>query len=100
MSVLGKVWHVYVGGSWVGTLTPTGTQGDWVEASFSPGDAWGNFAPWFIQAAEAFGAEDEESWQSPLSQLAMMGVSLVADDGETHANPTVITDGSSGWFAV
>ncbi len=100
VSLPGKVWHVYVGQSWVGTLTPTGQDGDWIGAGFSQGDAWGNFAPWFVKAAEAHQSGSEADWQEAQSQLAMMGVTLVSDDGETHANPTVITDGISGWFAV
>lgn len=100
MSVLDKVWHVYVGQSWVGTLTPTGADESWCYADFSPGDAWGNFAPWFIKAAEAFNAGDEARWQSVYDQLMLMGVTLAADDGESYYNPTVITDGNSGCFAI
>ena len=100
MSVLDKVWHVYVGQSWVGTLTPTGADGSWYYADFSPGDAWGNFAPWFIKAAEAFNAGDEAGWQSVYDQLMLMGVTLVADDGESYHNPIMIMDGNSVRFAV
>ncbi len=100
MSVLDKVWHLYIGQSWLGTLTPVNVDGDWVVAEFAQGDAWGNFAPWFVNSAKAFEEGDDEGWQLVYGQLSAMGIALVADDGETVEGPTVITNGDTAWFAV
>lgn len=100
VSVLDKAWHLYVGQSWVGTLTPTGSDETWYQASFSPGDGWGNFAPWFQRAYEAFSNGDEAGWNNWYSQLSQMGLVLTADDGESYQNPTIHIDGSSAWFLV
>ena len=100
MSILDKPWHIYVGDSWIGTLMPTTSDDTWYYADFSEGDAWGNFAPWFKQAYEAFRAEDDAAWQNIYSQLRLMGLALRSDDGESHANVTVHIDGSSAWFVV
>ena len=100
MGILGAVWHLYVGQSWVGTLTPTGADETWYYADFVEGDAWGNFAPWFTTAFEAFQSGDEEAWQNIFGQLHMMGMALVAESGATYENPTVLIDGSSAWFVV
>ncbi len=99
MGISDKTWHLHVGGSWVGTLTPTGSDDTWYYASFSQGDAWGNFAPWFEQAAKAQQAGDA-GWQTTYDQLIAMGVTISADDGETYQNPTVLIDGGSAWFVV
>jgi len=98
--MLDKSWHIFVGESWVGTLHPTGADDDWIQADFEEGDAWGNFAPWFIKAAEAYADGDEAGWQSWISQLVAMGLTLRADDGESYASPTVIIEGGQAWFAV
>lgn len=98
--MLSKSWYVYIGESWVGTLHPTSADDEWVQADFEEGDAWGNFAPWFIKAADAYQAGDEAEWQNWTSQLAAMGLNLRADDGENYASPTIIVDGSQAWFAV
>lgn len=100
MSVLDNVWHLYIGQSWLGTLTPFEVGGDWIVAEFAQGDAWGNFAPWFVTAAKAFEVGDEEGWQTVYGQLAAMGIALVSDDGETLDSPTVITDGATAWFVA
>lgn len=100
MSIQDKTWHLYVGDSWLGTLTPTGADSDWHYAAFTPGDAWGNFKPWFIQAADAHKAGDDAAWNNVFSQLTVMGLALVADDGERYDNPTVVVDGSNAWFVV
>ncbi len=93
MSVLDKTWQVYLGGSHIGTLVPTGSDGGWVYADFQPGDAWGNFAPWFQQAAG--GSEDA------FNQLLQMGLSLVADqDGETLDSPQLAINGGSARFSA
>jgi hypothetical protein len=93
-----KAWHITVGGTWIGTLTPSGTDGEWVTASFSPGDGWGNFAPWFAQAYAAFAGGDQAGWQKVYEQLTLMKIAIAADDGESHANPTIHIDGSNAWF--
>jgi hypothetical protein len=95
-----KAWQITVGGTWIGTLTPTGADGGWVTASFAPGDGWGNFAPWFAQGYAAFAAGDEAGWKNVYSQLTTMGVAITADDGETHANPTIHIDGSNAWLSA
>ncbi len=100
MSIQDKVWHVYVGQSWIGTLTPTNADANWYYATFTPGDAWGNFAPWFQKAVEAHKAGDEAGWQQWYSQLTTMGVSIAADDGESYQNPTIHIDGGNAWFVV
>ena len=100
MALTEKNWHIYVGGSLIGTLTPTGSDGQWVTASFAPGDGWGNFAPWFAQAYAAFQSGDDAGWQNVYSQLATMKLSIAADDGETHPNPTIHIDGTNAWIAV
>lgn len=93
MSALDKTWQVYLGGAHIGTLAPAGIDGEWVVADFQPGDAWGNFAPWFQQAA----AGDEDSF----NQILQMGLSVVADqDGETIDGPALYIDGSSARFVV
>jgi hypothetical protein len=98
--MLSKSWYVFVGESWVGTLHPTGSDDEWIQADFEEGDAWGNFAPWFVKAAEAYQAGDEPGWQSWTLQLTAMGLSLRADDGESFSSPTIIIDGGQAWFAV
>lgn len=99
MGVLGTVWRLYVGSSLIGTLIPTGVDGEWVHAEFSAGDVWGNFAPWFRKAAEAYHAGDNPAWNELHAQLYMMGMTLTRDDGgETIRNPTVIVDGPDAWF--
>jgi hypothetical protein len=95
-----KTWHLYVSGTWLGTLTPSGTDGGWCIASFSPGDGWGNFAPWFEKAYQAFQAGDDAGWQAVYQQLTLMKLSISADDGESHANPTVHISGGNAWFSV
>jgi hypothetical protein len=101
LSVLDTVWHLYVGSSWIGSLAPTGVDGEWVHAEFNEGDAWGNFAPWFQQAAEAYNAGDDDGWDDIYGQLYMMGMTLAPDDGgEVIPNPTVIVDGPDAWFIV
>lgn len=100
MDVLATTWYLYVGQSWIGTLTPTGADEDWYFADFAEGDAWGNFAPWFIKAYEAYADGDDAGWQSVYDQLNMMGMSLVAESGETFENPTVLIDGPNAWFVV
>ena len=62
--MLNKVWHVYVGDSWVGTLTPTGSDESWFYANFNQGDAWGNFAPWFQRAMECHNCGDDAGWHN------------------------------------
>lgn len=96
--MLDKTWHLYIGQSWLGTLTPNGSDDNWYYADFTEGDAWGNFAPWFKQAAEA--QKSGGDWEAVYQQLYMMGLSLVADDGESFENPAVFVDGSSAWFVV
>lgn len=96
--MLDKVWHLYIGQSWLGTLTPTGADDNWYYADFTQGDAWGNFAPWFNKAAEAQMSGGD--WESVYQQLYHMGLSLVADDGETYERPQVFVDGGSAWFIV
>lgn len=100
MSITEKVWHIYIGESWLGTLTPTGADENWYYADFGEGDAWGNYRPWFMQALEAHQAGDDASWENIYSQLLMMGLALVADDGETYQEPTIHIDGGSAWFLV
>ena len=100
MSITDKTWHVYVGESWIGSLTPSGADDDWYYADFSQGDAWGNFAPWFQQAVEAHKAGDEATWQNVYSQLTAMGLTIRADDGESYNNPTIHIDGGNAWFIV
>jgi hypothetical protein len=100
VSILDKTWHIYLGGSHIGTLTPTGADDNWYYANFTQGDAWGNFAPWFQQALTAFNAGDSAKWEGIYSQLTMMGLSLHADDGESYANPTLHIDGGTAWFTV
>ena len=100
MDVLNTLWHLYVGQSWVGTLTPTDADDTWYYAVFSQGDAWGNFAPWFVKAYEAYAAGDEAGWQNVYDQLYLMGMTLVAEDGDAYENPTVLVDGSQAWFVV
>lgn len=100
MALTDKAWHITVGGTWIGTLTPTGTDGDWVTASFTPGDGWGNFAPWFARAYAAFAAGDSAAWENIYSQLTLMKLSISADDGESYANPTIHIDGSNAWFSA
>ena len=98
MSALEKVWHVYVGDSWVGTLTPTGSDDEWYYANFSQGDAWGNFAPWFQHATEAYNGGDEAGWHNWYSQITAMGLLISSDDGESYRNPTLHIDGDNAWF--
>ena len=100
MSILDKTWHVYVGGSYIGTLTPTGSDDHWYYADFTQGDAWGNFAPWFKQAVDAFNAGDNAKWEGVYSQLTAMGLTLSSDDGEAYDAPTLHIDGGSAWFVV
>lgn len=100
MALADKTWQITVGGTWIGTLTPTGADGQWVTAAFAPGDGWGNFAPWFSQAYAAFSGGDEAAWQATYSQLTMMGLAITADDGESVANPTIHIDGSNAWFSA
>jgi hypothetical protein len=100
MALTDKAWHITVGGTWIGTLTPTGSDGQWVTASFTQGDAWGNFAPWFSQAYAAFSAGDEAGWQNVYNQLTMMKIAIAADDGETYATPIIHIDGSNAWFSA
>ena len=100
MDVLNTLWHLYVGQSWIGTLTPTDADDTWYYAVFSQGDAWGNFAPWFVKAYEAYAAGDEAGWQNVYDQLYLMGMTLVAEDGDAYENPTVLVDGSQAWFVV
>ena len=100
MDILGKEWQVFVGQSWIGTLTPTGADDDWYYADFTAGDAWGNFAPWFQQAIDAFEAEDDVAWESIYSQLVAMGITMRADDGETYTSFTLYVDGDSAWFVI
>lgn len=100
MDVLNTLWHLYVGQSWVGTLTPTDADDTWYYAVFSQGDAWGNFAPWFVKAYEAYAAGDEAGWQNVYDQLYLMGMALVAEDGDAYENPTVLVEGSQAWFVV
>jgi hypothetical protein len=82
------------------TLTPTGSDDQWYTASFSPGDAWGNFAPWFQKAYEAFSQGDEAGWDGWYSQLTRMGLTLSSDDGESYQNPTIHVDSDRAWFVV
>lgn len=98
MSALDKVWHVYIGSSWVGTLTPTGSDDEWYYADFAAGDAWGNFAPWFQSAYECYRGGDEVGWHNWFAQLTAMGLTLSADDGEAYRNPTLHIDGTRAWF--
>ncbi len=100
MSVLDKTWNLYVGQSWIGALTPTGSENEWVLASFAQGDGWGNFAPWFQKAYDAFSSGDEAGWDNWYSQLTRMGLVLSSDDGEAYQNPTVHIDGTHAWFVV
>ena len=100
MDVLNTLWHLYVGQSWIGTLTPTDADDTWYYAVFSQGDAWGNFAPWFVKAYEAYAAGDEAGWQNVYDQLYLMGITLVAEDGDAYEDPTVLVDGSQAWFVV
>jgi hypothetical protein len=100
VGITDKVWQVYVGDSWIGTLTPTGADDNWYYADFTQGDAWGNFAPWFKQAFEAHQAGDEATWQNVYSQLTLMGLTITADDGEAYDNPTLHIDGNSAWFVA
>lgn len=100
MALTDKVWHVSLGGSYIGTLTPSGTDGQWTTAAFAPGEAWGNFAPWFAQAFAAFKSGDNAAWQGIYQQITMMGLAIAADDGESYSNPTLHIDGASAWFAV
>ncbi len=100
VAITDKVWHVYVGQSWIGTLTPTNADNQWYYASFAPGDAWGNFAPWFAQAVQAHTAGDQAGWEKVYQQLTLMKLTLSADDGESYANPTLHIDGANAWFTV
>ena len=100
MALTDKTWQITVGGTWIGTLTPTGSDGQWVTATFSPGDGWGNFAPWFAQAYAAFSGGDEAAWQTTYSQLTMMGLAITADDGESLSSPTIHIDGANAWIAA
>ena len=100
MALTDKAWHVSIGGTYIGTLTPNGSDGQWVTASFAQGDGWGNFAPWFQQAYAAFSAGDDATWQTVYQQLTLMHLSIAADDGETHASPTLHIDGGNAWFSV
>lgn len=100
MDVLNTLWYLYVGQSWVGTLTPTGAEDGWYFATFLEGDAWGNFAPWFVKAYEAYSAGDEAGWQRVYDQLCLMGLVLVAEDGDAYENPTILIDGSQAWVVV
>jgi hypothetical protein len=95
-----KQWHVYVGQSLIGTLIPTGCDDTWYYADFNQSDAWGNFAPWFQKAAEASNGGDDAEWNKWYSQLTMMGLAITADDGESHANPTLNIDGQKAWFTL
>jgi hypothetical protein len=95
-----KAWHISVGDTVIGSLTPTGADGQWVTATFAPGDGWGNFAPWFSQAYAAFAAGDEAGWQTTYTQLTTMGLAITADDGETYASPTIHIDGTNAWFSA
>ncbi len=100
MAVLDKVWQVYVGEAWIGTLSPTGSDSEWYYADFAQGDDWGNFAPWFDQAAAAFKAGDDSAWQNWHGQLTAMGLTITADDGESVHNPTLTINGSNAWFVI
>lgn len=98
--MLGKTWYVYVGSSWVGTVDPVGNSGDWIEANFHEGDHWGNFAPWFTRAFDAYHAGDDGTWDDVYGQLATMGIVLEAEDGERYENPTLLINGGSAWIAT
>ncbi|NDJ53378.1 MAG: hypothetical protein GYB68_09880 [Chloroflexi bacterium] len=98
MGVQEKVWHMFIGDSWLGTLTPTGADDSWYYADFNAGDSWGNFAPWFEQAVAAHMSGDDAGWENVYSQLLTMGLILSSDDGEVLNGPTVHIDGSSAWF--
>ena len=100
MSIMEKNWHIYVGDSWIGTLTPVGADGDWIEADFAEGNGWGNFAPWFQKTADAYHAGNDDEWDNWYSQLTAMGLIIEADDGEAYTNPTLIIEGNSAWFRV
>ncbi len=95
-----KNWHIYIGNSYIGTLTPTGADDQWYQATFTAGDAWGNFAPWFNQAFAAHQSGDQAGWQNVYQQLTLMGLTITADDGESYSNPTILIDGGSAWFVV
>jgi hypothetical protein len=100
MNPLGKIWHVYVGDSWVGTLTPTGADDQWYYAQFSEGDAWGNFAPWFERAVECINCGDDSGWHTWYSQLTAMGIVITSEDGESYRNPTLHIHGNDAWFVL
>ena len=100
MSITEKLWQVYVGQSWIGTLSPTGSDDNWFYADFTEGDGWGNFAPWFKNAIEAHKSGDNATWETTYQQLTMMGLTISAEDGESYSNPTLHIDGASAWFIV
>jgi len=100
VSILDNDWLIYVGDTWIGTLAPTGSDDDWYYADFTPGDGWGNFAPWFQQAVEAHKAGNDNDWNSIYSQLLSMGLTISADNGESYNGPTLHIDGSQAWFVV
>jgi hypothetical protein len=100
VSIMDKAWNLYIGESWLGTLTPTESDDNWYYADFAEGDAWLNFRPWFLQALEAQQAGDDAAWRAVYDQLYAMNLVLAADDGETFASPTVFIDGGSAWFIV
>ena len=77
-----------------------GADDDWYYADFTEGDAWGNFAPWFKQAVEAFEAEDDVAWESIYAQLVAMGIEMRADDGESYTSFTLYVDGDTAWFVI
>lgn len=100
MAIVHKVWHLYVGGSWIGTLTPTGEDANWVYAEFRQGDAWGNFAPWFRKAYDAHRIGNDAAWEDVYTQLISMDLVITSDDGERYESPTIHIDGRQAWFFV
>jgi hypothetical protein len=100
VAITDKVWNVYIGQSWIGTLTPTSADNQWYYADFTPGDAWGNFAPWFLQAVQAHKSGDEDGWKSIYQQITLMNLTIAADDGESYTNPSLHIDGAHAWFIV
>lgn len=95
-----KDWHLYLGGSYLGTLQPTEADDHWTYAQFAAGDAWGNFAPWFQNAVQAHLNGDDATWAEVYGQIQAMGIYIEAEDGEAFNDLTVHIDGHSAWFAV
>jgi hypothetical protein len=100
MGLVEQKWHVYVGDTWLGTLTPTGEHEGWVGADFEPSDNWDNFSPWFAQAYDAHQNGDTGEWERIYSQIETMGLTITADSGETYDNPTLLVSEGEAWFAV